>query len=394
MTIRTPTSLVIDFNTDLTTEIASNRFTTHRLISNSLQLPVGSYSVGSIDLLDTSGTVILGTAGIGVISSDSVIDVTIGANDSISTKLFAYDGAVAPISISTTSTTPITVEYVIGTNLPVVPTAPAITSVEPGDGLAIVTFIAPTDDGGSPITSYTVTSSTGGYFATGTESPITVTGLTNDVSYTFTVIATNAVGDSVASNVSEPVTPYAVVLTAPSAPTIYDISMANNEVTIYFNVPDSDGGSPITGYEVVSTPDGISNTGTDSPITVSGLTYGTEYTFEVFAINAIGTSLPSNVSDPETPIGFPDAPVITDATINNTTATITFTTPNTNGSTITEYIVITNPTNDVTHGNASPIDVTGLQPGNDYTFTVLAVTVNGNGAQSTPSATLTATAAP
>ena len=225
MTIRTPTSLVIDFNTDLTTEIASNRFTTHRLISNSLQLPVGSYSVGSIDLLDTSGTVILGTAGIGVISSDSVIDVTIGANNSISTKLFAYDGAVAPISISTTSTTPITVEYVIGTNLPVVPTAPAITSVEPGDGLAIVTFIAPTDDGGSPITSYTVASSTGGYFATGTESPITVTGLTNDVSYTFTVIATNAVGDSVASNVSEPVTPYAVVLTAPSAPTIYDLSL-------------------------------------------------------------------------------------------------------------------------------------------------------------------------
>lgn len=80
---------------------------------------------------------------------------------------------------------------------------------------ATVSFTAPVDNGGSEITGYTVTSTPGGITATGTASPITVTGLTNGVAYTFTVHATNIVGDSSESAPSNAVTPSGV----PGAPT-------------------------------------------------------------------------------------------------------------------------------------------------------------------------------
>lgn len=81
---------------------------------------------------------------------------------------------------------------------------------------ATVSFTAPVDNGGSVVTGYTVTSTPGGITATGAASPIVVTGLTNGTSYTFTVHATNAVGDSAESTASNAVTPAATV---PGAPT-------------------------------------------------------------------------------------------------------------------------------------------------------------------------------
>jgi uncharacterized protein (TIGR02145 family) len=65
-----------------------------------------------------------------------------------------------------------------------------------------VSFVAPTNNGGRAITSYTVTSNPGNITASGTTSPIIVAGLTNGTSYTFTVKATNEVGNSLASSAS------------------------------------------------------------------------------------------------------------------------------------------------------------------------------------------------
>ena len=93
-----------------------------------------------------------------------------------------------------------------------VPGAPTSVAAVRGPGEAVVSFTAPVSDGGSAITSYTVTSSPGSVTATGSTSPITVTGLTNGTSYTFTVAATNAVGTGSASSASSAITPIAASL--------------------------------------------------------------------------------------------------------------------------------------------------------------------------------------
>jgi uncharacterized protein (TIGR02145 family) len=81
-----------------------------------------------------------------------------------------------------------------------VPGAPTILNATVGNAQGTVDFAAPSSNGGSGITGYTVTSSPGSFTATGASSPLTVTGLTNGTFYTFTVIATNVVGSSVASS--------------------------------------------------------------------------------------------------------------------------------------------------------------------------------------------------
>lgn len=80
-----------------------------------------------------------------------------------------------------------------------VPGVPTAVVATPSNFSATVAFRAPATNGGSAISGYTVTSSPGGLTATGSGSPISVTGLANRTSYTFTVTARNAVGISAAA---------------------------------------------------------------------------------------------------------------------------------------------------------------------------------------------------
>ena len=79
-----------------------------------------------------------------------------------------------------------------------VPDAPTAVNVAAGPtvGTASVSFTVPTSNGGSAITGYTVTANPGGITTTGTTSPITLTGLTPQTAYTYSVVAANSVGNS------------------------------------------------------------------------------------------------------------------------------------------------------------------------------------------------------
>ena len=86
-----------------------------------------------------------------------------------------------------------------------VPTAPAAPTATPTvAGTASVAFAAPAANG-SPITGYEVTASTG-QVATGTASPIVISGVTAGAGRTFTVKAINDIGKSAASAASVGVT--------------------------------------------------------------------------------------------------------------------------------------------------------------------------------------------
>lgn len=86
------------------------------------------------------------------------------------------------------------------------PDAPTIgTATATGTTTATVAYTAPAFNGGSPITSYTATSSPGGITGTISQAgsgTITVSGLSSGTNYTFTVTATNAFGTSASSSAS------------------------------------------------------------------------------------------------------------------------------------------------------------------------------------------------
>jgi uncharacterized protein (TIGR02145 family) len=110
-----------------------------------------------------------------------------------------------------------------------VPGAPTGVVATEGNASASIAFVVPPNNGGRAITGYTVTSNPATSPAPGTTSPIIVTGLTNGTSYTFTVIATNDVGNSMASVASTAVIPAFICGTS----TISDIdSNAYNTVSI------------------------------------------------------------------------------------------------------------------------------------------------------------------
>jgi FtsP/CotA-like multicopper oxidase with cupredoxin domain len=171
---------------------------------------------------------------------------------------------------------------------------------------ATVSFTAPASNGGSTITLYTATSNPGGKTATGTSSPITVTGLATGVTYRFSVKATNAAGTGPASGQSNSV----LIATVPGTPTIGLAAVAGpTSATVNFAAAAANG-SPVTGYTVTSIPAGGVDAGagtTTTTHTITGLTTGGTYAFTVRATNAIGTG-PASAQSNSISLVAPAAP--------------------------------------------------------------------------------------
>jgi hypothetical protein len=161
------------------------------------------------------------------------------------------------------------------------PGTPAIGAATAGDTTADVKWTAPYD-GGSPITSYAVTSSPGGITATTTgATDVTVNGLTDGTAYRFNVKATNALGTSSPSVYSNAVTPVVTTATSlgatPASPTTVGTS-----VTFTATISPSAGGSVQfrDGSSALGSPVAVSS-GTAS-LTTSSLSQGTHSITAVF----------------------------------------------------------------------------------------------------------------
>jgi hypothetical protein len=349
-----------------TTSVPS--FSNSTALAGTNRLIIGGYTGGAAFVPQTSTTWNVST-----LAGTTVRLAIINAMQSTSSGT----GAFIPGAFSVVGLGDVQLNVAVAT----VPGAPTVGTATAGNAQASVAFTAPASNGGSAITSYTVTSSPGGITATGAASPIVVAGLANGTAYTFTVTATNAIGTGSASTASNSVTPF----TIPGAPLIGPATAGNTQASVAFTAA-ANNGSVITSYTVTASPGGATGSGAASPIVVSGLTNGTPYTFTVTATNAAGTGPASAPSNSVTPLTVPGAPIIGAATGANAQASVAFTAPASNGgSAITGYTVTSSPGGITATGTASPITVTGLTNGSSYTFTVTATNAAGVGPPSAAS---------
>ncbi len=347
---------------------------------------ISSYTVSAADTTNPSNPVVTQA---GSASPITVTGLTNGDAYSFTVTATNVSGT-GPASNAVTAT-PATV--------PGAPTNVTATAGPPSaSGAAAVSWTAPASNGGTGLTKYTVTSSTGSKTCTTTATPpavpattCTVTGLTNGTNYTFTVTATNAVGTGAAS-VAGPVggvVPSAIPST-PTAPTVV-VAGLNGQANLSWTAPNNQG-SALTQYTLNPTPacpacTGLTVTGSPPATSTSvlGLTNGTSYTFTLVATNGDGNSAASSASTAAV-VGIPAAPAAPTTVSTSTSGqdSVSWTAPASASGPITGYTLTPSPACAACTGltvSGSPAGtsttVGGLTNGTSYTFTVKATNASG-----------------
>jgi len=179
----------------------------------------------------------------------------------------------------------------------------------------------------------------------------------------------------------------------PGAPTMGTATAGLETATVSWSAPTSDGGSPVTGYEVtyLSDSDKLASVtfGTAATTqTIAGLTGGTTYRFWVAAVNAAGRGGYSGPSNSAAVASLPGSPIIGGAVAGDSGASVSWAAPSSDGgSPITGYSVTPYigyfplpPRIFVSTATTQVID--GLANGTQYRFRVQALNSVGVGSYS------------
>jgi len=213
------------------------------------------------------------------------------------------------LDVATTNEATPSVSVLLTTTGLTAPGAPTIDGAVAGYGRATVSWTVPASDGGSPVTGYLVTPYIGffpleslSFDATATTRSIT--GLTVGTTYRFRVRAFNDAGVGDFSKITNPVIPMAP--TVQSAPTIVGAVAGNSQATVSWTAPTFDGGADLLGYMVTPyigfgarPPQFFPSSATTQ--TITDVWNGITYRFRVQAVNAVGLSAYSKVTNPVTP---------------------------------------------------------------------------------------------
>ena len=207
-----------------------------------------------------------------------------------------------------------------------------LTATAQGTSQIDLAWTAPTDDGGATITGYKIEVSRDGTTGSWTDLVANTgdtattyphTGLSRGSTRYYRVRAMNAVDFGSPSHVAS-----ATTLDAPGSPrNLTATANGQTQIDLSWTVPASNGGSPITGYQIeVSANRGATWTmlvensqSTATTYPHEGLTAGTTRHYRVRAINAIGTGSASNIDLATTAATVPDAPTNLTATASGRT---------------------------------------------------------------------------
>lgn len=192
------------------------------------------------------------------------------------------------------------------------PGPPTDVLVDARKGKVTVTWLAPESDGGSSITDYRASSTTGGLFCTvgataATVQTCSIDGARPGVDYVFTVTATNAAGTSSSSASSKP----AGFTARPGSARTARASNDGTTATIRWKAPQDKGGLPIKRYVVRDNRGATVCSSTQPACMVTGLQYASRYRFAVSAVNARGEGpriWTSWIRTPQPPAPPPVAP--------------------------------------------------------------------------------------